>query len=476
MDFKTGLSFDDILLTPERTEVSPKSVDTSTRITESIVLDKPLISSPMDRVTESEMAISMAVNGGLGIIHRNMSTEEQVEEVKKVKESQSWIIKNPETISPDSTVKEAEQRMEEKSISGLPVVENGKLKGILTSRDLRFENNLEKAVNEAMTERVVKSDPDTTMEEAKSILHKNKIEKLPLVEEDNKLYGLITIKDIEKNEKHPEATLDEKGRLMVGAAIGPGQWQRLESLVNAGIDLAVVDTSHGNSEEVINYIEEINESFDVCIMAGNVATEDGARNLAEAGADSIRVGIGPGSICTTRIVSGVGVPQVTATIEAAKGSPEDVSVVTDGGIRYSGDIAKSIACGADAAMLGNLLAGTDESPGRVVFREGRKYKEYRGMGSEGAMRENAESRYKEKGDKGKVPEGVEGLVPYKGKVSEVLHQLTGGVRSSMGHLGAKTIKEMKNANIQKITKAGKRESHPHNVDVMSETPRYSGEE
>ncbi len=479
MDMETGLSFDDILLVPSKTDVRRDEVDTSSNLTENIVLQKPILSSPMDRVTGSEMAIAMAREGGLGIIHRNMEIEQQVQLVKKVKRSENWIIRNPETIKPEIHAREAKRIMDEENISGLPVIKGGKLIGIVTKRDLRFETELSKKVKEVMTSDLITADPETEIKEAKSILNKNKIEKLPLVDEDNRLKGLITVRDIEKKKKHPEATMDENGQLMVGASVGPDEFDRTEALVDAGVDLIVVDTAHGNSKDVIEATEEINGSFTVGLMSGNVATEEGARSLIDAGADSLRVGIGPGSICTTRIVSGIGVPQITAirnVYEEAK--DEGVTVVADGGIRYSGDGAKAVATGADAIMLGNMLAGTEEAPGRIVFRGGRKYKEYRGMASISALEKREKNRYNQNFEKrgDYVPEGVEGLVPYKGTVSEVLHQITGGIRSSMGHLGARTIKDMRKAKIYRITEGGKRESHPHNVEITEDTPNYHVQE
>ncbi len=475
MNIKTGLSFDDILLVPSKTDLMREEVDTSSQLTENIKLKAPILSSPMDKVTGSEMAIAMAREGGLGIIHRNLDTEQQVNMVKKVKRSENWIIRNPETISPDIVAEKAKRIMDEENISGLPVVKGGKLIGIVTKRDLRFETELSKTVEEVMTSDLITADPDTEIKEAKSILNENKIEKLPLVDDEGRLKGLITVRDIEKKKHHPQATMDENGQLMVGASVGPSEFDRTEALVDAGVDLIVVDTAHGNSKNVIDATRNINESFDVGLMSGNVATSDGARSLIDAGADSIRVGIGPGSICTTRIVSGIGVPQITAIRNVYEEAQEEgVTVVADGGIRYSGDAAKAFACGADAIMLGNMLAGTEEAPGRIVFRGGRKYKEYRGMASISALEKREKNRYNQDFESREeyVPEGVEGLVPYKGSVSEVVYQMIGGIQSSMGHLGAENIKEMRNAEIYKITEGGKRESHPHNVEITEDTPNY----
>lgn len=475
MTFEKGVSFDDVLLAPKRTDLERDDVDTSTELTDNIKMKVPVLSSPMDKVTADEMAIAMAREGGLGIIHRNLDIKNQVQMVKKVKRSENWIIRNPYVVSPDLKARKAKKIMEDKDISGLPVVEGDKLIGIVTKRDLRFETELGKDVNEVMSHDLITAGPDTGMEEAKSILNKNKIEKLPLVDEDGELEGLITVRDIEKKKQHPQATLDENGQLMVGGAVGPDEFGRVEALVEAGVDLIVVDTAHGNSDFVINSTENIVESFDVDVMAGNITTTEGAEALIDIGVDSLRVGIGPGSICTTRIVSGIGVPQITAIQKVYEATKKNgVSVVADGGIRYSGDAAKALACGADSVMLGNMLAGTEEAPGRVVFRGGRKYKEYRGMASISALEMREKNRYGQDFEKREeyVPEGVEGLVPYKGTVSEVLHQLVGGIRSSMGHLGARTIEEMREAELYEISEGGKQESYHHNVEITEDTPNY----
>jgi len=475
MKFEKAFSFDDIMMVPSKTDVQRDDIDTSNNITENIELKVPILSSPMDKVTGSEMAIAMAREGGLGVIHRNLDVDSQIEMVKKVKRSENWIIRDPYTVSPDIKAREAKQIMDEKDISGLPVLKGGKLIGIVTKRDLRFETELHKDVEEVMTSELITAGPETDMSRAKSILNENKIEKLPLIDEEDKLKGLITVRDIEKKKEHPHATMDENGQLMVASAAGPDEFDRIERLIEASIDMIVVDTAHGNSKDVIEATDEINGSFDVDIMAGNIATEEGARALIEAGADSLRVGIGPGSICTTRIVSGIGVPQITAIKNVyEEAHKEDVSVIADGGIRYSGDAAKALACGADAIMLGNMLAGTEEAPGRVVFRGGRKYKEYRGMASISALEQREKNRYDQDFESREeyIPEGVEGLVPYKGTVSEVLHQIVGGIKSSMGHLGAKNIEKMRDAEIYEITEGGKHESHPHNVEITEDTPNY----
>lgn len=476
MKIEKSLSFDDILLIPRNTSLKREDIDTSSKLTDEIELKVPILSSPMDKVTGSEMAIAMAREGGLGIIHRNIGIKEQVDMVKKVKRSENWIIRNPYTVSPGIKARKAKELMQEKNISGLPVVKNDKLIGIVTKRDLRFETELQKDVEEVMTSELITAGPNTEIKEAKSILNKNKIEKLPLIDGEGRLQGLITVRDIEKKKQHPQATMDENGQLMVGSAVGPDEFDRVENLVDAGVDLIVIDTAHGNSENVIKATENVSESFEVGVMSGNIATAEGARALIDAGADSLRIGIGPGSICTTRIVSGIGVPQITAILNVYDEiqDEEDVSIVADGGIRYSGDAAKAFACGADSVMLGNMLAGTEEAPGRVVFKRGRKYKEYRGMASISALEKREKNRYGQHFENREeyIPEGVEGLVPYKGTVSEVLHQMVGGLQSSMGHLGAKNIEEMRQREVYEITEGGKQESHPHNVEITEDTPNY----
>lgn len=474
MKIEKGLSYDDILLIPRFTDLKRDEIDTTVRLTDKIELKVPIVSSPMDKVTGSKMAIAMARQGGLGIIHRNMDIQTQVEMVKKVKRSENWVIRNPYTITQDIKALEAKELMRNKDISGLPVIKDGKLIGIVTKRDLRFETELHKRVEDIMTSDLITAGPDTEISEAKSILNKNKIEKLPLVDKEGKLVGLITVRDIEKKKQQPQATMDENGQLLVGAATGPDEFDRIEALVEVGIDIIVIDTAHGNCEAVIEATKDVRGSFDVDIMSGNIATPEGARALIDAGANSLRVGIGPGSICTTRIVSGIGVPQITAIMNAYSEAGDEVSVVADGGIRYSGDAAKAFAVGADCVMLGNMLAGTEESPGRIVFRGGRKYKEYRGMASISALEVREKNRYGQHFESREdyIPEGVEGLVPYKGTLSEVLHQIIGGIQSCMGHLGARNMDEIRQTIVYEISEGGKNESHPHNVEITEDTPNY----
>ncbi|WP_448587225.1 IMP dehydrogenase [Thermocrinis sp.] len=477
-----GLTFDDILLTPQYSEVLPHEVDVSVRLTKRIRLNIPIISAAMDTVTDHRMAIAIAREGGIGIIHRNMSVEEQAKEVERVKKSESGMIVNPITVTPDTSVKSALEIMERYKISGVPVVSDGnKLVGILTNRDLRFikPTDYEKPVSTFMTkENLIVAKERITLEEATEILHRHKIEKLPIVDKEGRLTGLITIKDIVKRKKYPNACKDEMGRLRVGAAVGtgPDTMDRVSALVSAGVDLIVVDTAHGHSKRVLDTVEKIKSSFpQVDVMAGNVATAEATKALISAGADGVKVGVGPGSICTTRIVAGVGVPQITAIMWAYSVAKEHgVPIIADGGIRYSGDIVKALAVGASAVMLGNLLAGTEEAPGEVIYYQGRAYKAYRGMGSLGAMmsRTSADRYGQEKMEKF-VPEGIEGRVPYRGKLADVLFQLVGGIRSGMGYLGAKNIEELREkAKIVRITWAGYKESHVHDVIITKEAPNY----
>jgi IMP dehydrogenase len=480
-----GLTFDDVLLQPGPSDVLPSEVDVSAMLTNSIKLTIPIVSAAMDTVTEGPLAIAMAQAGGIGVIHRNLKPEVQAQHIRQVKKFESGMVVNPVTIGPDATLKEARQLMQAHRISGIPVVEQtgagrGRLAGILTNRDVRFATNLEQPVRELMT----KSDLVTVREnigrsEAKRLLHQHRIEKLIVVDGDYRCVGLITVKDIEKAEAYPHSCKDEQGRLRVAAAtsVGDDGFARSEQLMDAGADLIVVDTAHGHSSRVLDQVRRIKRASNaVQVMAGNVATADGAKALIDAGADAIKVGIGPGSICTTRIVAGVGVPQLTAVMEAAsEASKAGVPVIADGGIKYSGDIAKAIAGGASCVMIGSLLAGTDESPGEVYLYKGRSYKAYRGMGSIGAMARGSADRYfqKEVADTLKlVPEGVEGQVPYKGPVASVLHQLVGGLRAAMGYTGAATLADLQRAEFVRITNAGLRESHTHDVTITRESPNY----
>ncbi|RKX62855.1 MAG: IMP dehydrogenase [Thermodesulfobacteriota bacterium] len=476
-------TFDDLLLVPSYSEILPKDVDVSTYITPKIKLNIPLLSAAMDTVTESRMAISIAREGGLGVIHRNMSLEKQVKEVEKVKKSESGMIYDPVVVSPDTPIKKVLKLMEEFKISGIPIVEGSKKKlvGIVTNRDLRFETNFEKPVKEVMTrENLITAKPGITLDEAVKILHEHRIEKLLIVDDNFCLKGLITIKDIEKIKKYPNACKDELGRLRVGAAIGVGKnrLEQVEALLKAGCDVLFIDSAHGYTKNVIETIIEIKYHFPDCqLIAGNVATPEGAEALIKAGADGIKVGVGPGSICTTRIIAGAGVPQLTAIHNCAViANKYGIPVIADGGIRFSGDITKAIAAGAHAVMIGNLFAGTEEAPGETILYEGRTYKIYRGMGSLSAMfKAGARERYgQEAEDISKfVPEGVEGRVPYRGPVSNMIYQLIGGLKSGMGYCGCKTIEELrKKAKFIKITPAGYKESHVHDVNILKEAPNY----
>jgi IMP dehydrogenase len=480
---KEGLTFDDVLLLPAESHVLPNDVSTVTQLTPSIQLNIPLVSAAMDTVTEARLAIALARAGGLGIVHRNLSISDQVAEVDKVKRSESGMIVEPVTLEPGNTVAEALELMERYRISGVPIVDDdGVLVGILTNRDLRFETDTSQPVSALMTNRNLVTAPvGTTLEEAEAILHRHKIEKLPVVDADGRLKGLITVKDISKRIKYPDATKDGQGRLRVGAAVGVGSdaLARAAALVDAGVDLLVVDTAHGHSHGVLDIVRRIKATHDIELVAGNISTGDGALALADAGADAVKVGQGPGSICTTRVVAGVGVPQVTAVYEAAQAlAGQGVPVIADGGLRSSGDIAKAIAAGADVVMLGSMLAGTDEAPGEVMVGRGERFKEYRGMGSLGAMKARSFSKDRyfqgdvEDVDK-LVPEGIEGRVPYKGPLAPIVHQLVGGLRQSMGYCGAATIEEMKQkTRFTRITPAGLQESHPHGVTITKDAPNY----
>lgn len=480
----TGLTFDDVLIAPRFSTVVPSEVDVGTRLTARISMNVPVLSSPMDTVTESQMAIALAQEGGLGVIHKNMSVARQTAEVDKVKRSANGIIVDPVTLPPDASVATAHETMERSRVSGIPIVDavSGRLVGIITRRDLRFLEHNELPVSEVMTgDGLVTATGNVTLEQAEKILMAKKVEKLLLVDENYRLTGLITIKDIDMMRRFPQAAKDRQGRLRVGAAVGVFDYERAESLIAKDVDFLVVDSAHGHSANVIETVRELKRRWDIDIVAGNVATGDGARDLIGAGADAVKVGIGPGSICTTRVISGVGVPQVTAVYEAAQAAKGTrTTIIADGGIRYSGDITKAIAAGANAVMIGGLLAGLDESPGERVLYQGRTYKAYRGMGSLGAMVHGSSERYRQPGEETKngklVPEGVEGRVPYKGSLSPFLYQLVGGLRAGMGYCGTKTIDELRTeARFIKITAASVRENHPHDIAITQEAPNYTAE-
>jgi len=477
---KEGLTFDDVLLIPAKSEILPKETDVSTMLTKKIKLNIPIMSAGMDTVTEARLAIAIAREGGIGIIHKNMSIEAQALEVDKVKRSEHGVIVDPFYLSPDHIVSDALELMERYRISGVPIVDQkGKLVGILTNRDLRFETDMSRPIHEVMTkDNLITAPVGTDLEEAENILRKYKIEKLPLVDDKGYLKGLITIKDIEKAIQFPNSAKDKNGRLLVGAAVGVTQdmMDRVRALVDAKVDVVVVDTAHGHSKGVLDAVKKIKINYpDLQVIAGNVATAEGTRELIEAGADAVKVGIGPGSICTTRVVTGVGVPQITAIYDCANEADKyGIPVIADGGIKYSGDITKAIAAGARAVMIGSLFAGTEESPGELEIYQGRSFKVYRGMGSLGAMASGSKDRYFQEDAKKLVPEGVEGRVPYKGPLSETIYQLVGGLRAGMGYCGTATIEELrKKGQFIKITSAGLRESHPHDVQITKEAPNYS---
>ncbi|MDR0392211.1 MAG: IMP dehydrogenase [Planctomycetaceae bacterium] len=475
-----GITFDDVLLEPQYSEVVPSNVDVSTSLTRRIRLAIPLLSSPMDTVTTSPMAIALAQEGGIGIIHKNLGIDEQAEEVSKVKRSANGIIRHPATLPPNATAMQAQTIMSQKNVSGLPIVDDeNKLCGILTKRDLRFLENLDIKISDVMTsQNLVTATGNVTLEQAEQILMEKKVEKLLLVDESGRLTGLITIKDIDKMRSFPHACKDEEGRLRVGAAVGVFDEARIERLIEKGVDLLVVDSAHGHSANVIETIQLIKRQFDIDVAAGNVATAEGAKALAEAGADAVKVGIGPGSICTTRVVSGVGVPQITAISRAAKALlGSGISVIADGGIRYSGDLTKAIAAGAHVVMIGSLFAGLEESPGELILYQGRTFKSYRGMGSLGAMIQGSSERYRQskitKSEK-LVPEGVEGRVPYKGTLSPFVYQLIGGLRAGMGYCGMQTIDDLRTkSRFIRISSASERENHPHDIVITQEAPNYS---
>ena len=479
---KEGLTFDDVLLIPQKSEVLPKDVDTTTYLTKTIKLNIPLMSAGMDTVTESKMAISMARQGGIGIIHKNMSIEEQALEVDKVKRSESGVIVDPFYLSKDNSIQDADDIMARYKISGVPIVdESHKLIGIITNRDIKFEDDMTKNIEDVMTkENLVTAKEGVTLEEAQQILKTHKIEKLPIVDEEGHLKGLITIKDINKRLKYPLASKDKMGRLLAGAAVGtaPDTLERVDELVSKKVDVITVDTAHGHSQKVIDMVNQIKRKYpDLQVVAGNVATSAAVRELAKAGADCVKVGIGPGSICTTRIVAGVGVPQITAILDCSVAARDaGIPIIADGGIKYSGDIVKAIAAGANSVMLGSLLAGTLEARGEIELYQGRSYKVYRGMGSVGAMKDGSKDRYFQDGtvsDVKFVPEGIEGRVHFKGELNHTIYQLIGGLRSGMGYAGCKTIDDLRsNAKFVRITSAGLSESHVHDVQITKEAPNY----
>lgn len=481
-DIPVALTFDDVLLLPAASKVLPNEVDVRTKLTRSISMNIPLMSAAMDTVTEANTAISMAREGGIGIIHKNMSIERQAREVDKVKKSESGMIVDPVTMHPEQKISEVLEVMEQYRISGVPIVKDGRrLVGIITNRDLRFETNLDQKVAEVMTkENLVTASEGITLEESKILLHKNRIEKLLVVNDKGELLGLITIKDIMKIKQYPSACKDSLGRLRVGAAVGvgPDRDARVEALVNAGVDVIAVDSAHGHAQAVVDSVPAIKRQFpEIELIAGNVATAEGAKTLAEAGADAIKVGVGPGSICTTRVVAGVGVPQITAVTECARVAKDyQVPIIADGGVKYSGDVVKALAAGAHSVMIGSIFAGTDESPGEMILYQGRSYKVYRGMGSLGAMKEGARDRYFQEDieeDAKLVPEGIEGRVPYKGPLSSSVFQLIGGLRAGMGYVGCGTLDELQQkAKFIRITSAGLKESHVHDVIITKEAPNY----
>jgi IMP dehydrogenase len=474
-----GITFDDVLLRPARSAVVPREADVSTRLTRNIRLKIPLISAPMDTVTTAPLAIALAQEGGFGFIHRNLSIAEQSREVDKVKRSENGVIMDPITLQPNDTVSHAQEVMHVNNVSGVPIIVNGrKLVGILTRRDLKFLEATDMRIEEVMThENLVTAPPDTTLDQAEHILNSHKVEKLLLVDKDHRLAGLVTMKDIDKTKLFPQSCKDSRGRLRVGAAVGVRDYERVEALIQKDVDVIVVDSAHGHSENVIETVKQIRKQWDIDIVAGNVATKEGARDLIEVGADAIRVGIGPGAICTTRAISGVGVPQITAVIDAAAAADHlEVPVISDGGIRFHGDVVKAIAAGASSVMIGSLFAGLEESPGQIVLWKGRRYKEYRGMGSQGAMMDGS-NRYGQAPDTPRdklVPEGVEGRVPYRGSLSEFAYQLVGGLRAGMGYCGAPNVESLRReGRFLQVTSSSVVESHPHDVIITKEPPNYT---
>ncbi len=477
---KEGLTFDDVLLVPAKSDVLPRDVDTSTYLTKKIKLNIPLVSAGMDTVTDARLAIAIAREGGIGIIHKNMSIQAQALEVDRVKRSEHGVITDPIFLHPENPITDALELMERYRISGVPIVNDDHvLVGILTNRDLRFEKEFSRTIGEVMTrENLITASVGTTLEHAKEILQNHKVEKLPIVDTDNKLKGLITIKDIEKARQYPNAAKDERGRLRAGAAVGvtPDTMERVAALVKAGVDVIVVDTAHGHSSGVINAVNQIKEKYpQLELIAGNVATAEATRDLIEAGVDAVKIGIGPGSICTTRVVAGIGVPQVTAIYDCAEEAAKyGIPIIADGGIKFSGDITKAIAAGANTVMVGSLFAGTEESPGDIEIYQGRSYKVYRGMGSIGAMKQGSRDRYFQEKDQKLVPEGIEGRVPFKGPLSETIYQLIGGLRAGMGYCGTRNLNELRTkSQFIRMTGAGLKESHPHDITITKEAPNYS---
>ena len=478
---KEGLTFDDVLLIPQKSEILPSQIDTKTKLTKDIELNIPLMSASMDTVTESKMAISMARQGGIGIIHKNMSIEEQASEVDRVKRSESGVIVDPFSLSKDHTIQDADDIMAKYKISGVPIVdENNILIGIITNRDIKFETDMSRKIEEAMTtqEHLVTAKEGVTLEQAKDILGKHRIEKLPIVDDEGHLKGLITIKDIEKKIQYPNSAKDKRGRLLCGAGVGitGDLLERVDALYKAKVDIIVLDSAHGHTVNVINALKKVKAAYpDLPVIAGNVATAAGCEDLIKAGADCVKIGMGPGSICTTRVVAGIGVPQITAIMDCYEVAKKyDIPIIADGGIQYSGDIVKALAAGANVCMMGSMFAGTEESPGEIVLYAGRSYKTYRGMGSIAAMEDGSKDRYFQSGQKKLVPEGVEGMVAYKGKAEDIVFQMIGGIKSGMGYCGAPTIEQLQaNAEFVKITAASLKESHPHDIKITKEAPNYS---
>ncbi len=473
-----GITFDDCLLIPAKSDFVPSQADTSTRLTNNININIPIVSAAMDTVTESALAIALAQEGGIGVIHKNLNVEAQAREVIKVKRSENGVVLDPVILSPQQTVRQAREVMSEQNVSGIPIIADKKVVGILTHRDLKFLRDDSVKINDVMTKDVVKAPADTTLEQAKDILQKHKVEKLLLVNDAGELAGLITMRDIDRYQKYPNAVRDTRGRLRVGAAVGVKDFERIEALIGAEVDVIVVDSAHGHSQNVINTVKEIKKKYKIDVIAGNIATADAARELIDAGVNAIKVGIGPGAICTTRVVSGVGVPQITAIMDCADvADKHGIPIIADGGIRFSGDITKAIAAGASSVMLGSLLAGLAESPGMLVIYKGRQFKEYRGMGSLGAMVKGSADRYGQKGVTQKdklVPEGVEGRVPYRGTLSDFVYQLVGGMRAGMGYCGTPTIEQLRTgAKFVRVSASGMNESHPHDIMITKEAPNYS---